>query len=261
MKKLLTLLLAGVLLFVSSCKDDDENSISPDEAAALIAAAVGDNSGGAVSYVGTTVDVASNDNQLKSTNTEITLVDSSYTDSGTFTSNTDGVIGDWNYFWSFTHILEYASGIAPIYPVKIKTDFTYNGAVDLPRFSSSHNGSGELSYTELAANAQGSNFVLDSLWLFNGTFVKEATFINKVNQKTITSKTTLNFDDCQVYTDGSKKIKTGFARVTIKGEVPNKGEFEYNATLTFGIPIKGQGVLEINGNIYTFSVESGEIVK
>lgn len=271
MKKLFALLLAASLVLATSCKDDEEaNSISTSEAAEVTAAAIAGNSGGALSFIQTSASVSATATDLRSASTDVTydLGTGNATISGSIPSLTPGgpVLGSWNFNWTFSHIL----AVTPIdlktgTPVSVTSSFDYTGDVDAPRFSSSHSGNGKLVYTSLgradgpttiSTDAPGA-YIVDSLWTLNGTFVRSATHNSKATSKQIISTTTVKFQDCEVKTDGSRKIKSGTAIVNVKGSVPKKGEFEYNGTVTFGSG--STGTLNIDGNVYTINIESGEV--
>lgn len=271
MKKLFSLLLAASFLLATSCKEDEEaNSISTEEAAEVTAAAIGGNSGGAVAFIETSASVSATQTELRSasTNVDYELATATTTASGVIPSPTIGAadIGTWTYTWTYKHVL----AVTPVdattaTPVSVTSTFNYNGNIDLPRFTSTHSGDAVLVYTSLGlpsgpttiSTTPNGAYQVDSLWTLNGTFKRDATHNSKVTSKQIISKTTVRFQDCEVKTDGTRKIKSGLAFVTVTGSVPNKGKFEYNGTITFGTGSTGS--LNIDGKIYTINIESGEV--
>lgn len=265
MKKLLSLLLAMTLLLVTSCKDDEEvNSISTNEAAEVVAAAIGSNSGGAVVYIQTAVSASATATEARSasTNVEYELGKDTVTNAGTITSGAS-TIGSWNYTWNYKNVLTATLiDTSSATPVNVTSTFGYSGGVDLPRYSSSHSGNGNLVYTSLGTGTISatatplSNYTVNAHWTMNGTFTRTGTHTAKLSSKQITHTTTITFDDCEVTTDGTRKIVSGTATVHITGSVPSKGDFEYNGTVTFGSG--STGTLNIDGKTYTINIESGE---
>ncbi len=264
LKKFLLVLSALSLLCFSSCsdKDDEANAISVDEAAEITAASLGSSSGGALLYISTSADFSATETSLRgaviSTDT-IILAQAQARDSGIIVSATAGNVGDWNYNWYYTHKLIVDGYLTPL---QVNSTFNYSGGLDIPRYTSSHSGNGSFVYTNLGTGVISlsvpGSYTVDSLWTLNGTFTREATHTSKITAKVITSKTTLTFDDCKVYTDGSKKIKSGSAGITISGSVPSIGEFSYNGRIYFNGT--GEGNLEINGKTYIISLTQGEII-
>lgn len=249
MKKLLFLLLTGTLLLATSCKDDEEmNAIFTDDAAELIAASIGSNSGGAAQYIGVSANISATSNELKSASLVVVLADSTYSDSGTITSAASGNIGTWSYGWDY--LLTYDAAAQ-----HVNSSFTYSGEVDLPRFSSAPHGSGNFVYANLIQ--AGTASTLNTVWLMNGDFTRTAIHNSKVTSKQITSTSVVEFQDCEVTTDGTRRIVSGLAYITITGTVPNQGSFEYTATVTFGSG--SYGTLNIDGKTYTISIEEGQV--
>lgn len=254
MKRISYLLLAVLLFLAYSCKDDeaDANAISTSEAAELTAAAIASNSGGASGFVQTsaTASATDTDNDLRSASYQKILADSTFSTSGTINSLDSAVIGTWNYWWKYKHELFVADDLLLSI---IKSDFEYNGAVDLPKYSSSHNGLGHFEYTDLLTNS----LVLDTIWTLNGTFTRNGEHTFKTTAKKINSTTDIRFQDCEVSTEGSRNIVSGLAIVTIKGTTSDNTAFEYNGTVTFlG---NNTATINIDGDVYTVNTSTGVV--
>ncbi|MBN1462675.1 MAG: hypothetical protein JXQ69_06240 [Paludibacteraceae bacterium] len=252
MKRISYLLLAVLLFLAYSCKDEEEdtNAISTSEAAELTAAAIASNSGGASGFVqaSATASATDTDNDLRSASYQKILADSTFSDSGTISSTSSGVIGTWNYWWKYKHELFV---VGDVLLSTIKSDFEYNGAVDLPKYSSSHNGVGHFEYTDLLTGS----LVLDTIWTLNGTFTRNGEHTFKTTAKKINSTTDIKFQDCEVSTDGSRNIVSGQAFVTIKGTTSDNRAFEYNGTVTFlG---DSNATINIDGDVYTVDITTG----
>ena len=245
MKRTVLFLLIGTMVMVSACKDQvATNAISTDDAAQMVSMSLATNSMGATSIIQTSVSTGNSSSSIapqrvKSINSDfIITVDTTFS-----VSSKPGAI----IAYSFTANYGYELTINTQLQLTNATEnYTYTGSYDAPLLSSTHTGSGVLSFTNMTA----------SIWTVNGTFKRTSDDVFKgIQAKTAHSETNLNLTNILV-NKSTSTIQSGTATLTISGTLPNKGDFSYTGNITFNGA--NTATLVIKDKTYTVNLITGE---
>jgi hypothetical protein len=226
-KRILSLLIASLMLF--SCNDDENvnASISEEEAAEVVAQAVIGTSGGETGQIESAAKIA-----------EDVVSCGVQKDSSISKSNLPGAAVTYllNLNWDYS----LTCGENAVF----QSSFSGNTVYDAPRMSSNDQSTGSFTITDFGPTS--------ATYTFNSSYVREGTQVSKVGSKrSFSSKTEITSANIKV-DKGTRKILSGEAAVAISGSASTGERCSYSGTITFNGSQKATLKFQ-NGSTYSIS--------
>jgi len=153
--------------------------------------------------------------------------------------------------YSYNLAYNFALNCTNSVPSDLSSILTYNGSFDGPHWSSTNTGSSNFTVTGLSPQAP--DFIINGEYMRSGSFQSKADTTKHGTHSVdivVTALTLLK---------PSRTVVSGTATITITGNVPKKGTFNYTGNLVFNND--GTANFTINGIIYNINLTTGLKVK
>ena len=239
-----TWLLLSLLMLTAACQDDNEpaNSITTDEAALIVSSSLASNTSGVSAVTGKAADVTVDMLAANAGGRRAACGLSQNVDlSG---SSPDGAVIAYSYDFSYKFKLNCNEESQPS---DVSVNLSYSGSFDAPKLSAEHSGLAELGVTGLE-DAQ-------SEFLLNGLYKRSGSFEHKEKEQSGSSTVEITLSDV-VVDKQAHKIISGTGTYALSGNIPGKGEFNYNGSIVFD----GLGaVIDVKGAKFNANLNNGEV--
>ncbi|MDP9076194.1 MAG: hypothetical protein M3O71_02125 [Bacteroidota bacterium] len=226
-----------------SCKKNDSSSVnikgnvSNDEAADMVAASVSTNLNGVAGVSG---DVTVSAQAFVGLH-----LPCGTSKSDSVSRQSTGTNVSYSYKLKYSYMLNCNSDNQPD---NLVSNLAYSGTYSGPHISSSNSGSSAFIVGGLSPSA--------TAYVINGEYKRDGSFKSKVDTTNAGSSSIDIAVKSLTLSKPDRKIASGSATFTITGNVPKKGNFNYNGSIVFN----GDGTanLTVNGTVYVVVLATGE---
>jgi len=133
-------------------------------------------------------------------------------------------------------------------PDSLSSTLTYSGSFSGPNLASSNSGSSVFDVNGLLPTA--ADFVI------NGEYKRSGSFNSKIDTSNHGNSNIDIVINSLTLKKPSRSIVSGNAAISVTGDVPKKGSFNYTGTLVFNG--NGTATLTLNGTVYLINLYTGE---
>jgi len=246
MKKNKAWLFFSMFAVAVACQEDEPaNSITAEEAAIIISSSLASNTSGVSFVSGKSADVTED---LLADNAGGRVAACGLSQNLDLSgASPDGATTTYSYDFSYKFKLNCNTESQPS---AVSVDLSYSGEFDAPKLAAEHSGIAELDLTRLEEVATD--------FLLNGLYKRSGSFENKEQVKSGNSSVEITLKDVMINKE-THQITSGSGTYVIKGNVPDKGDFNYTGDITF----QGADAAELNvkGEKFTSNLKNGEVSK